>query len=146
MTGRVVQLDAVPDEVFSKRMLGDDAAIEPSEGKLYSPCDGAVVSVFDTRHAVNIKCECGAEILLHVGIDTVKLGGKYFTAHVSDGQSVKRGDLLLSFDMKALKNEGYKLISPVVICNSDEYAKIETVIGGDTRVGADFLRLTAKEK
>ncbi len=145
MTGKVVPLDSVTDEVFSKRMLGDGAAIEPSEGKLYSPCDGSVVSVFDTRHAVNIKCECGAEILLHVGIDTVKLGGKYFTSHVSDGQSVRRGDLLLSFDMKAIKNEGYKLTSPVVVCNSDEYAKIETVIDGDTRVGADLLRLTAKE-
>ncbi len=144
MTGKVVPLESAPDEVFSKRMLGDGAAIEPSEGKLYSPCDGAVVSVFDTRHAVNIKCECGAEILLHVGIDTVKLGGKYFTSHVSDGQSVKRGDLLLSFDMKAIKNEGYKLTSPVVVCNSDEYARIETVIGGDTRVGADFLRLVPK--
>lgn len=144
MMGKVVPLEEVADEVFSARMLGDGAAIEPSEGKLYSPCDGTVESVFDTRHAVNIKCDCGAEILLHVGIDTVKLGGKYFTAHVSGGQSVKRGDLLLSFDMKGIKNEGYKLTSPVVICNSDEYAKIETVIGGDTRVGADFLRLVPK--
>ncbi len=146
MTGRVVPLEAVKDEVFSKRMLGDGAAIEPTEGKLYSPCDGEVVSVFDTRHAVNIKCSCGAEILLHIGIDTVRLGGKYFTAHVQNGQSVKRGDLLLSFDMKAIKNEGYLLTSPVVICNGDDYDKVETVVGGDVRVGTDFLKLRPKEE
>ncbi|MBQ2766214.1 MAG: PTS glucose transporter subunit IIA, partial [Clostridia bacterium] len=134
----------VEDDVFSQRMLGDGAAIEPSEGKLYSPCDGTIETVFDTRHAVNIKGVDGCEILLHIGIDTVKLNGKYFTAHVNSGQTVKRGDLLLSFDMKGIKNEGYKLTSPIVVCNSDEYGEIKTVVSGEVRVGRDLMRLTKK--
>lgn len=146
LTGKVVPLDKVEDEVFSKRMLGDGAAVEPVDGKLYSPCDGTVESVFDTGHAVNLRGADGAEILLHIGIDTVKLNGKYFTAHVQNGQSVKRGDLLLSFDMKGIKNEGYRLTSPVVICNSDEYSSIVTVPDGDIKAGRDFIKLTSKEE
>ncbi|MBQ9922690.1 MAG: PTS glucose transporter subunit IIA, partial [Clostridia bacterium] len=144
LTGKIVPLDMVEDDVFSQRMLGDGAAIEPSEGKLYSPCDGTIETVFDTRHAVNIKGVDGCEILLHIGIDTVKLNGKYFTAHVNSGQTVKRGDLLLSFDMKGIKNEGYKLTSPIVVCNSDEYGEIKTVVSGEVRVGRDLMRLTKK--
>ena len=144
LTGKIVPLDMVEDDVFSHRMLGDGTAIEPSEGKLYSPCDGTVETVFDTRHAVNIKGVDGCEILLHIGIDTVKLNGKYFTAHVNSGQTVKRGDLLLSFDMKGIKNEGYKLTSPIVVCNSDEYGEIKTVVSGEVRIGRDLMRLTKK--
>ncbi len=145
LTGKAVPLDSVPDDVFSKRMLGDGVAIEPTDGKLYAPCDGTVETVFDTRHAVNLKGTGGCEILLHIGIDTVKLNGKYFVAHVNSGQSVKRGDLLLSFDIKGIKNEGYKLTSPMVICNSDEYAEIKVLAEGNVTRGRDVLRLIKKE-
>ena len=144
LTGKIVQLDKVEDDVFSKRMLGDGTAIEPTDGKLYSPCDGTVETVFDTRHAVNLRSEDGCEILLHIGIDTVKLNGKYFVAHVNSGQSVKRGDLLLSFDIKGIRNEGYKLTSPVVICNSDDYAEIKTVASGEVTRGRELIRLSKK--
>lgn len=139
MNGRVVNLENVEDDVFSGKILGDGAAIEPEEGKLYAPCDGEVVTVFDTKHAVNIVSEDGAEILLHIGIDTVKLGGKYYESHVSDGQSVKKGDLLISFDMDAIRAEGYKLTTPLILCNSDDYNKISTVAQGQIKAGSDFV-------
>ena len=109
MNGTAVKLEDVEDEVFSQKILGEGAAVEPSEGKLYAPCDGKIDSVFDTKHAVNMVSEDGVEILLHIGIDTVKLGGQYFEAHVSDGQEVKKGDLLISFDMDKIKAAGYKV-------------------------------------
>ena len=145
MSGKVVLLENVPDEVFSKRMLGDGAAIEPSEGKLYAPCDAVIENVLDTGHAINLKGNDGGEILLHIGIDTVKLKGKYFTVHVRAGQSVKRGELLVSFDVKAIRSEGYKTVSPVIVCNPESYTEISTAAGGNIRVGNDFIRLTGKE-
>lgn len=139
--GKIVPLSKVPDEVFSQRMLGDGIAIEPSEGKLYAPCDGTVESVFDTGHAVNLKGEKGCEILLHIGLDTVKLNGKYFTSHVSNGQYVKRGELLISFDIDGIKNEGYKTVTPVIICNSDAYAKLKILAEGKVAHGQKLIRL-----
>lgn len=106
LNGTVVRIEDVEDDVFSQKILGDGIAVEPSEGKLYAPCDGKVDSVFDTKHAINILSTDGAEVLLHIGIDTVKLGGKHFEAHVTDGQEIKKGDLLISFDIEAIKAEG----------------------------------------
>ena len=122
--GRTVPLDEVDDEAFSGKILGDGLAITPEEGKLFSPCDGRVETVFDTKHAINLVSSTGAEILLHIGIDTVKLGGKYFTAHVKNGDEVKRGDLLISFDIRGIKKAGYKTTTPMVICNSDDFSAI----------------------
>ncbi len=90
MNGTVVPLENVADDVFSQKILGDGIAIEPQEGKLFAPCDGTIDSVFDTKHAVNIVSANNTEILLHIGIDTVKLEGKHFEAHVSDGQNIKK--------------------------------------------------------
>lgn len=146
MAGKVVPLSEVPDEVFSGKMLGDGIAIDPSEGKLYAPCDGTVENVADTGHAVNIRGENGSEILLHIGIDTVKLEGRYFTVHVMNGQEVKRSDLLISFDVEAIKKEGYSPISPMIICNTDAYAEIKSLAEGTVNTGRDILRLTAKKK
>ena len=112
----------VEDEVFSQKILGDGVAVRPSEGKLYAPCDGTIETVFETKHAVNMTSADGAELLMHIGIDTVKLEGKYFEAHVTDGQQVKKGDLLVSFDMEAITAAGYKLTTPLLVCNADDYA------------------------
>lgn len=139
MNGTVINMENVEDDVFSQKILGDGAAIEPDEGKLYSPCDGTIDSVADTKHAVNLLSANGAEILLHIGIDTVKLNGNYFETHVSNGQKVKKGDLLVSFDMEAIKNSGYKLTTPLVICNSDGYGKIAAMAGGSIKAGSDFI-------
>jgi PTS system D-glucosamine-specific IIC component len=86
--------------------------------------------VFDTKHAVNILSSDGCEILLHIGIDTVKLNGRFFEAHVSDGQEVKKGDLLITFDIDGIRNAGYKTTTPMIICNSDDYAELTTVADG----------------
>ena len=142
MNGKVVPLEQVPDEAFSGKVLGDGCAIEPTDGKLYAPCDGVIDTVFDTCHAVNMRSDQGAELLLHVGIDTVKLGGKYFTAHVQDGQQVKTGDLLLSFDADKIRQAGYQLTTPLIVCNSEDYGKLEPLAYGIIRAGAAFLRLS----
>ena len=141
MNGQAIPLEDVEDEVFSMKVLGDGAAIEPSEGKLYSPCNGKVDSIFDTKHAVNIVSEDGLEILLHIGIDTVKLGGKFFEAHVENGQEVKTGDLLVSFDMEAIKSEGYKTTTPIIICNSDDYGEINECVSGEIAAGEKILEV-----
>lgn len=142
MNGKVVPLEQVPDEAFSGKVLGDGCAIEPTDGKLYAPCDGVIDTVFDTCHAVNMRSDQGAELLLHVGIDTVKLGGKYFTAHVQDGQQVKTGDLLLSFDADKIRQVGYQLTTPLIVCNSEDYSKMEPLAYDIIRAGAAFLRLS----
>ena len=142
VSGTVLELGKVSDEVFSEKMLGDGIAVVPSEGRLYAPFDGAVESLFDTGHAVNLKSSDGCELLLHIGIDTVRLGGKYFTPHVSSGQSIKRGDLLVSFDLDGIRNEGYDPVTPVVVCNSDSYARIEVLANGKVTPGQKLLRLS----
>lgn len=141
MNGMAVPLDEVEDEAFSQKILGDGAAAEPSEGKLFAPCDGVIGTVFDTKHAVNMVADGGAEILMHIGIDTVKLGGKYFDAHVSDGQQVKRGQLLISFDIEKIRSEGYKLTTPMVICNSSEYSEISVTAHGRISAESKMIEL-----
>jgi len=142
IVGNAVHLSAVPDAVFADKILGDGMAFEPVEGKLYAPCDGVIENVAETRHAVNLTGEGGCEILLHVGIDTVKLGGKHFEAHVKDGQTVHRGDLLLTFDIDAIKAAGYSTTVPMVICNTDAYTEIKPLASGEVNTGRDVLRLT----
>ena len=141
MNGTVVNLEDVEDEAFSSEVLGKGIAVEPIEGKLYSPCDGKVDMVFDTNHAVNIVSKEGCEILLHIGIDTVKLGGKYFEAHVKDDCEVEKGDLLISFDLEGIKSEGYKVTTPMVICNTDDYTSVEAVSQGEISKGDKILEI-----
>lgn len=145
MNGKAIPLSEVEDDAFSSGALGEGAAVEPSEGKLYSPCDGTVETVFDTKHAVSIRSEEGADLLLHIGIDTVKLGGKYFTAHVSDGDKVSRGQLLISFDLEGIKNAGYKTSTPLIVCNSDEYAEIVPEAEGNISAGSEFITLRERK-
>lgn len=141
LNGNAISLDDVDDEVFSMRILGEGVAIEPTEGKLYAPCDGKIESVFDTKHAVNIVSNDGVEILLHVGIDTVKLGGKFYETHVSDGQEIKKGDLLITFDIDQIKNAGYKVTTPMIICNTDDYEKIGGFTFGEIHAGDKILEI-----
>ena len=141
LNGTVVDLEDVEDDVFSQKILGEGIAVEPSEGKLYAPCDGKVDSVFDTKHAVNILSSDGAEVLLHIGIDTVKLGGKHFESHVSDGQEIKKGDLLITFDIEAIKVEGYKVTTPLIIGNTDDYSAIAAAAQGKISAGSKILKI-----
>lgn len=141
MNGTIVPLENVEDDVFSQKILGDGIAIEPKEGKLFAPCDGKIDSVFDTKHAINIVSSDNTEILLHIGIDTVKLEGKHFEAHVSDGQDIKKGDLLISFDMEAIKAEGFKLTTPLIICNTDDYSNITPAAQGAILAGDEIIKI-----
>lgn len=123
--GEAIPVTEVPDPTFAEEMLGKGAAIHPAKGRVVAPADGQVVVMFPTGHAVSIRTSEGAEILIHVGLDTVNLEGKYFTTHVKEGDTVKAGDLLVEFDKEAIEAAGYKMITPVVICNSDEYAEVK---------------------
>ena len=141
LTGTVVALSDVADEAFASGALGLGIAVEPSEGRLYAPADGTIDMVFDTRHAVGMTTAAGTELLLHIGIDTVKLGGKHFRAHVAPNQAVKKGDLLISFDMEAIRAEGFPLTTPMIVCNSDDYTAVEPLAGGSIQAGAELLTL-----
>ena len=141
MTGKIIPIGEVEDEAFSTRALGDGIAIEPSEGKLYAPCNGEVSMLFQTKHAINIVSEGGAEILLHIGIDTVKLYGKYFETHVKDGDKFKKGDLLISFDMEGIRREGYKLSTPMIVCNTTDYESVKAIAKGNIKHGDRSVEL-----
>ena len=141
MTGTVIPMADVKDEAFASCALGDGCAIEPSEGKLYAPADAVVDNLFDTHHAIGLVTENGAEILLHIGIDTVKLGGKHFTPHVKTGDKVRKGDLLISFDMDAIRAEGYLCTTPMIVCNTDDYASVTTLAGGEVKAGQDLVKV-----
>lgn len=118
--GKAVSLSETGDEAFSSRALGEGIAIIPEEGKVYSPVDGTISSLFPTKHAIGITSDLGGEILIHVGIDTVNLEGKYFKNLVEENQKVKQGELLIEFDILEIEKAGYKTITPVIVVNSDE--------------------------
>ncbi len=137
-TGVCVDLDEVPDEVFADRLLGEGVAILPSEDEVKSPVDGTVVQVFDTLHAYSIKSDDGLEILVHIGINTVELGGEGFKTTLKDGDRVRAGDTLCFADIKLIKEKGYELYTPIIIANHDEVKGLEMlkgeVVGGETTV------------
>lgn len=141
LDGTVVPLAEVEDEAFSGRVLGDGVAFEPTAGALCAPCDGQVETLFDTLHAVTLRSSDGAEVLLHIGLDTVKLGGRYFKAKVESGQKVQKGDLLISFDLEAIRKAGYRTVTPMVVCNQDEVGTVCTVAKGVVRTGEEVLRI-----
>lgn len=118
--GKAVSLSETGDEAFSSRALGEGIAIIPEEGKVYSPVDGTISSLFPTKHAIGITSDLGGEILIHIGIDTVNLEGKYFKNLVEENQKVKQGELLIEFDIPEIEKAGYKTITPVIVVNSDE--------------------------
>ena len=139
--GTAVSLEQVNDPTFSEGMLGKGVAVIPTEGKIYAPADGEISLVFDTLHAVSMTTKDGVEILVHVGLDTVKLKGDGFTAHVTTGDTVKKGDLLLSVDLEVLKGAGYDTVTPMVICNTDDYAEVETKELTEVEPGNDLLQI-----
>lgn len=141
LTGQIIPLSEVNDSVFSSEAMGKGCAVIPLEGKVFAPFDGTIVGLLDSHHAVGMESENGIEILIHVGMDTVKLGGKHFTCHIEDGQQVKKGQLLLEFDMDAIKAEGYEIVTPVIITNSDEFTEITTEVAGRVKNGDKLLKL-----
>ena len=141
LNGTVVPLADVKDEAFASGALGDGIAIEPSDGELVAPADGEISSTFETHHAVGMTTVDGAELLMHIGIDTVKLGGKHFTYLVSEGDKVKKGQPLIRFDLEAIKAEGYPVTTPLIVCNTDDYAAVVAKASGTVKQGDALLEL-----
>ena len=141
--GRILPLSEVSDETFSSEMLGTTVAVEPEDGRVVSPCDGEVINVFDTGHAVCIATKSGGELLIHIGVDTVKLGGKGFTKKVSDGQQVRAGDVLIEADLDTIRAEGYPTATMVILTNADAYSEVEKAAPG--AVGTDDPVMTLKK-
>ncbi|MGG8470000.1 PTS beta-glucoside transporter subunit IIABC [Rahnella sp. PAMC25617] len=142
MTGACIALDQVKDPTFASGLLGKGVAVVPAVGRVVSPVNGTVVSLFKTHHAIGIESDEGAEILIHVGIDTVKLDGKFFTPRIAVDAVVKQGDLLLEFDMQGISDAGYDLTTPVLVTNSDDYLDvIPASVGQDTSEQAPLLTL-----
>lgn len=142
VSGTVKALYDVPDKTFAEKVLGDGAAIIPEEGKVYAPADGTVANIMDSKHGIMFVTDNGAEVLIHIGLDTVNLKGKYFKSYVSDGDKVKKGTLLVEFDLEAIKGEGYNLITPMVVTNISDYIKAVCMEKENTAINAGDKFLT----
>ena len=143
IAGQAVPVSEVPDPTFSSGMLGNGVAIIPTDGKVYAPCNATVDMMFTTGHAVSLVADNGAELLIHVGLETVGLEGKPFTVHVQNGQKVSKGDLMIEVDLEAVKAAGLNTITPVLVCNSDDFGTFKTVTGKDV-TNADMVIDLAK--
>jgi len=141
MTGKIVELSQVPDEVFSSGSLGEGIAILPEDGNVYAPCDAKVTAVMDTKHAIGLTTKSGMELLIHVGLDTVNLQGKPFEYKVNEGDDVKQGQLLITADLKAITDAGYKLHTPVIVTNSDDYVSVKAVEADAVQHGEKLLTI-----
>lgn len=139
--GKLVPLSEVSDPTFSEGILGQGAAVIPTGNQFLSPVDGTVNTVFPTGHAAALTSADGVEVLLHIGLDTVKLNGKHFTIHVEEGQQVKKGDLLLEADLEQIKAAGFDTITPVIVCNTEEFAEIAMAEAQDVEAGDVVLNL-----
>ena len=142
MDGEVKDLSECSDSVFAKKMLGDGVLLLPQDGKVYAPADGKIEFVFPSKHAIGITLTNGISILIHCGIDTVKLDGKHFNVMVAQGDQIKQGDLLLSFDVDAIKAEGFLVETPLIVTNLKENQKIEEIVKGVTQHGKNIFTIT----
>lgn len=141
LMGEAVPLKKVNDPTFAEEIMGKGMAIIPSVGKLVSPVKGTVTMVFDTKHAIAVTSEDGVEILMHIGLDTVKLGGKYFTAHVAAGDQVEVGTPIVDFDIEGIKSEGYDIITPVLITNTDDFKNVIAVDDRSVKLGDEIIKV-----
>ena len=143
MAGKAVPVTEVPDPTFAEGMLGNGIAIIPSDGKVYAPCDASVDMMFPTGHAVSLVAKNGAEILIHIGLETVGLEGKPFTVHIASGDEVKKGQLMIEADLAAIEAAGLPIITPVLVCNPDNFSTFKPVTGKDV-TGEDLVIELAK--
>ena len=141
VNGKAVPLSEVPDPTFAEEMLGKGAAVDPSEGRFYAPVSGTISTVFPTKHAIGITGDKGEEILIHVGLDTVQLDGKYFETAVSEGQHVEAGTLLLTCELEKVREAGYKIITPVIVTNPEDYPAVSLARSGEIKAGERLISL-----
>ena len=143
LTGKIVPLNEVNDQVFAQELMGKGVAVFPTVGRVVAPCNGEVISVFKTLHAITIKADNGAEIIIHVGLETVALDGQYFESHIEDGQQIKKGDLLLTFNVDKIKEE-YDVTTPVIVTNPTDYQSVDTIGGKEVNCGDSLINLVGK--
>ena len=141
VNGKVIPLTEVADETFASEMLGTTVAVEPEDGKIVAPCDAEVLNVFDTGHAVCLTTQSGGELLIHVGVDTVKMEGKGFTKKVSDGTKVKAGDVLIEADLDTIRAAGYPATTMVILTNADDFAEVTKTEPGKVRTDKTIMKL-----
>lgn len=141
VSGRAIPMKQVPDATFAAEILGKGMAVIPAEGKVAAPCDGEVTALFETKHAIGLRTAEGMDLLIHVGINTVELKGKYFEAHVCQGDRVVRGQLLLTFDMDKIKEAGYDVTTPVIVANTGDYGTVEDVKTGNIEQLEPLIRV-----
>ena len=141
VNGNVVPLSEVSDETFASEMLGTTVAVEPSDGKIIAPCDGEVINIFETGHAVCMTTRAGGELLIHVGVDTVKLEGKGFTRKVSDGAKVHAGDVLIEADLDTIKAAGYPATTMFILTNADQFGRVEKAESGEISAGSRIMEI-----
>nr|WP_308626244.1 PTS glucose transporter subunit IIA [uncultured Eisenbergiella sp.] len=142
LEGECVSLKQVNDPTFSEEILGKGIAIVPADGKVYAPANGEISTVFPTGHALGLTTEDGVEVLIHIGLDTVKLNGQHFTIRANAGDKVSKGDLLIEADIEQIKAAGYDVITPMIICNTTDYASVEGKTGKTVKPGDDCLEIT----
>ena len=142
VNGTQIPLSEVADETFASEMLGTTVAVEPADGKIVAPCDGEVSNIFETGHAVCITTEAGGELLIHIGIDTVKMDGKGFTKKVSDGDKVHAGDILVEADLEEIKNAGYQTTTMMILTNTDEFGNVTKAEPAEVKITSKVMTLT----
>ena len=142
VNGTQIPLSEVTDETFASEMLGTTVAVEPADGKIVAPCDGEVSNIFETGHAVCITTESGGELLIHIGIDTVKMDGKGFTKKVSDGDKVHAGDILVEADLEEIKNAGYQTTTMMILTNTDEFGNVTKAEPAEVKTTSKVMTLT----
>ena len=141
MEGELMPLSAVPDPAFAQEILGKGVAIKPEKGRVVSPVSGTVSQVFETGHAVSLTSAQGVEILIHIGMDTVALKGQGFTTVAKDGQHVESGDVLIEFDIEKITAAGYSIITPIIICNTDNYKTFHVKAPQYVQEGVEIITL-----
>lgn len=142
MTGEIKPISEVEDQAFAQELMGKGIAIVPTEGKVYAPFDGVVEALYRTKHAIGLKANNGVEILIHIGVDTVSLKGKYFNAHIKQGQAIQAGDLLVEFDPEGITSAGYNTITSIVVTNMQQYEDVlTTASSGPIRESEALIKL-----
>lgn len=142
--GECIPISEVADPTFAEEILGKGVAIKPSEGKFYAPADGKVTTLFPTGHAIGITTPDGLELLVHVGLDTVQLKGQHFDVKVKADQDVTKGTLLLEADLEEIRKAGYDTVTPMLVCNSADYASVECKKQGMVEVGDEMITCMKK--
>ena len=141
LEGTAIPLSEVKDATFASEVLGKGMAVIPSKGEVKAPCDATVSTIFDTKHAIGLETDSGLELLIHIGVDTVELGGKFYTAHVKDGDQVKKGQTLITFDMEEIRKAGYDVTTPLIVTNTDDYEEVKMLTEGTVNNGSEVLEV-----